>query len=244
MSGRPPGLPPIRTTSANPLDDDGEPLFKGDLGPRETLQPIRYTNANSSAHQSFVYFIMKDNTVTGIRKIVVDTPKTDGAFEGAKNEVVIYMELKQKQKWKDYVLPFRGFQKGAKTIVIDFDYVPGEDLLEFIRKEEPSKKELAAILKDAKAALAFCHAANVFHGDIKPDNFYVERGTNRAYIFDFGEGYMEEDIDPSLLVEEDATMQKMVDSLMTYGKGGQRRTRRARIRLSKRSRRARKTRRA
>lgn len=236
--------PPISAKSGNTLDDDGEPLFKGSLGQGETLQPIRELNTNDNVHESFVYFIMHNNKVTGVRKIVVNTPKTEGAFIGAQNEVIIYTELKRHSSWKKHVLPFRGAQKGPKTLVLDFDYVPGQDLLEFVRKEEPTKKQLAAVLEDAKAALAFCHKANVLHGDIKPDNFYVERGTQKAYIFDFGEGAMEDDIDESFFVKEDAEMQQMADKLLAHAKGGRRRaTRRGRERRTKLSRQSKKGRR-
>lgn len=222
----------IGVQGSNPLDEEGEPKLKGTLSEDQHLQKIEF---GENVHQSFVYFIMKGATVKGIRKIVVDTPKTEGAFEGAKNEVVIYHELKKHGNWRQYVLPFKHSEKGSKTIILDFDYIAGKDLLEFIKKDHPSRAKLENLLSQAKEALAFSHKHNVLHGDIKPDNFYVSEDGEHCYLFDFGSGVMEDDIDPDAFTYEMKEMDRMIQKLLPYAKGGGRRHRTRRARRAKRT---------
>lgn len=215
----------IGVRPASPLDEEGGPIFKGTLAADEHLQKI---DIGGDIHQSFVYFVMDAAKVIKIRKIVVDTPKTEGAYEGAQNEVTIYQRLKKIDDWKKYVLPFKASEKGSRTIVLDFDYVAGKDLLEYIRVVRPSRAKLEALLAKAKKALAFCHAHNILHGDIKPDNFYVSEDGDYCYIFDFGNGYMEDDIEPEMFEHEIRKMESMIRALLPYAKGGARRSTRRR----------------
>jgi serine/threonine protein kinase len=215
-----PGLEPIRATYTSPLENE-EPIFKGVLKGDETLQRIVFGEGNM--HQSFVYFVMKDATVKKIRKIVVNTRETEAAFDGAGNEITIYNALKKKEGWKKYILPFEGSVRGPKTVVLDFDYIPGMDMVEYVNQIKPSRAKLKELFEQAKAALKFCHSHNVLHGDIKPDNFYVSADGEHCYIFDFGNGYTEDDIDEELLTQEEADMHRMIERVLAYATGGGRR---------------------
>jgi serine/threonine protein kinase len=229
----------IRANTSSPLKD-GEPIFKGRLGHGESLQRIVF---GDNVHQSYVYFVMKDATVKKIRKVVVNTRETEAAYDGAGNEITIYNALKKKEGWKQYILPFEKSERESKTVVLEFDYVPGMDMLEYVTQMKPSRAKKEELLAQARKALEFCHRHNVLHGDIKPDNFYVSADGNHCFLFDFGNGYMEEDIDPDAFAYELRQMDAMVRRVLGHGQGGgghrgqSRRRRRGRANRTRRQRR-------
>lgn len=65
--------------------------------------------------------------------------------------------------------------------------VPGRTLKQAVMDEGPFEPERAErILKDVAEALAFAHAHGVVHRDVKPENIFLESGTGRALLSDFG----------------------------------------------------------
>lgn len=65
--------------------------------------------------------------------------------------------------------------------------VPGRTLKQVITDEGPFTPERTErVLKDIAEALAFAHANGVVHRDVKPENIFIEAGTGRALLADFG----------------------------------------------------------
>ena len=65
--------------------------------------------------------------------------------------------------------------------------VPGRTLKQAVIDDGPFSPERAErVLKDVAEALAFAHAKGVVHRDVKPENIFMETGTGRALLSDFG----------------------------------------------------------
>ncbi len=65
--------------------------------------------------------------------------------------------------------------------------VPGRTLKQAVMDDGPFDAERAErVLKDVAEALAFAHARGVVHRDVKPENIFMEVGTGRALLSDFG----------------------------------------------------------
>lgn len=65
--------------------------------------------------------------------------------------------------------------------------VPGRTLKQAIAEDGPFDPERTErVLKDVAEALAFAHSKGVIHRDVKPENIFMESGTGRALLSDFG----------------------------------------------------------
>lgn len=65
--------------------------------------------------------------------------------------------------------------------------VPGKTLKQTIQDDGPFAPDRAErVIKDVAEALAFAHAKGVVHRDVKPENIFIESGTGRALLSDFG----------------------------------------------------------
>lgn len=65
--------------------------------------------------------------------------------------------------------------------------VPGRTLKQVIADEGAmSAERCERVLKDVAEALAFAHAHGVVHRDVKPENIFIEAGSGRALLADFG----------------------------------------------------------
>jgi len=65
--------------------------------------------------------------------------------------------------------------------------VPGRTLKQAIQTDGPFDPIRAeVVLRDVASALAFAHSKGVVHRDVKPENIFLEAGTGRALLSDFG----------------------------------------------------------
>jgi serine/threonine protein kinase/alpha-tubulin suppressor-like RCC1 family protein len=65
--------------------------------------------------------------------------------------------------------------------------VPGRTLKQAIQDNGPFDPDRAErVIKDVAEALAFAHSKGVVHRDVKPENIFMEAGTGRALLSDFG----------------------------------------------------------
>ncbi len=63
----------------------------------------------------------------------------------------------------------------------------GETLAERVRAGGPLPLEQATrVLRDAARGVGFAHARGVIHGNLKPENILIERGTGRVLVMDLG----------------------------------------------------------
>lgn len=74
----------------------------------------------------------------------------------------------------------------GETAFIIMEYVEGESLDVFLHKKgKLSNEETENIVKQIAAALAYLHKKDIFHRDIKPQNFKIQQN-GRVTMLDFG----------------------------------------------------------
>jgi serine/threonine protein kinase len=228
--------PPNSNDEEEPKKASPKPIYTGKLEPGEGLEPISFLVGTQN---SYIYYVTKDGDHHKVRKVVANQGFTQVAYPNAKKEKVIYDKLHTLEGWEDHVLPYVGGEDTQGSVIIDFKYMEGNDLLTYINKKRPSDEKRVELLNQAQAALDFCHEHEITHGDIKAENFYVSEGGKRCYIFDFGSGSMRPTASDFRRDEE--AFKDMEKEVRSAAKGGGRRSKGTR--RSKRSRRARKTRR-
>jgi tetratricopeptide (TPR) repeat protein len=75
---------------------------------------------------------------------------------------------------------------GSERFLV-MEWLEGEDLGQRLQREPPSLADTMVLLRLAAEALAYAHAHEVIHRDIKPQNlFLVERRIDRLKVLDFG----------------------------------------------------------
>ncbi|GLC25482.1 protein kinase domain-containing protein [Roseisolibacter agri] len=66
-------------------------------------------------------------------------------------------------------------------------YVHGRTLRAILREAGPLRFDVViGVLRDVAAGLAHAHAARIVHRDVKPENIFLEDGSDRALLADFG----------------------------------------------------------
>jgi hypothetical protein len=86
-----------------------------------------------------------------------------------------------------HIVPIHAVEQQSETVFFVMGYVPGETLAERIRTRGPLDPGAAIrVVQEVAWALAHAHQHGVVHGDIKPENILLERGTDRALVADFG----------------------------------------------------------
>src|SRR5688500_864568 len=90
------------------------------------------------------------------------------------------------------IVPIFRVGEAGEFVYFAMAYVEGETLTQRVRTKGPlTPVEGVRILREAAWALAYAHARNIVHRDVKPDNILLERGTQRALLTDFGIAHVE-----------------------------------------------------
>ena len=118
----------------------------------------------------------------GVRKVVKITNGREGQFEATKKEASVYERLTKLPDWRDHLIPYISSKKSRATVMIDFDYIEGSDVLRYIHVHPEEAREL---LKKVAQQLKWLAENGYSHGDIKLDNFF--RTTDgRVLMLDLG----------------------------------------------------------
>ncbi|MCZ6917549.1 MAG: serine/threonine-protein kinase [Gemmatimonadetes bacterium] len=85
------------------------------------------------------------------------------------------------------IVPIFAVEEVGEFVFFVMAYVEGESLGERVSHGGPLRPgDATPIMRDISWALAYAHAQDVVHRDIKPDNILLEKGTGRALVADFG----------------------------------------------------------
>ena len=79
-----------------------------------------------------------------------------------------------------------GIAEGGQRYIA-MEWLDGEDLCTRLERQAVTPSETVAIARRAAEALAYAHAQNVVHRDVKPENLFLPRGAiDRLKVLDFG----------------------------------------------------------
>lgn len=191
MSDGRPSLAPLKR-SRSPTENEPiitpEQAMVGPLDDGEELEPYTF-NGNNLPHRSHIFFKKRGGTIVGTRKVARRT-NAGNILNDTVSELRLYRKIIKHDGWDRYVVPFTGGATLRDYVYIDFAYVNGMTLYDYM-STKPSRKHLYRILADVARALAFLTRIRIVHGDIKPDNIWVEphgSGAPSAVLFDFGNG--------------------------------------------------------
>ncbi|HJU74221.1 MAG TPA: protein kinase [Gemmatimonadaceae bacterium] len=80
------------------------------------------------------------------------------------------------------------------SLALVMQLVPGKTLKQTLRDEGPFAPErVERVLRDIARALAYAHARGIVHRDVKPENIFLDAGSGRALLSDFGVAIREAD---------------------------------------------------
>jgi WD40 repeat protein len=80
------------------------------------------------------------------------------------------------------ILQVQGTGRRQSRLYIATDLVDAEPLGKSKIRDIP---RLCAIFKDASEAIAYAHSAEIYHGDVNPENILLSRTEDRVYVKDF-----------------------------------------------------------
>jgi eukaryotic-like serine/threonine-protein kinase len=85
------------------------------------------------------------------------------------------------------IIPIHAVDETGDFVYFVMAYVDGETLAHRVRTRGPlPSSEGSRVLREVAWALAYAHAQDVVHRDVKPDNILLESATGRVLVADFG----------------------------------------------------------
>src|SRR5687767_14436171 len=86
-----------------------------------------------------------------------------------------------------YIIPIHSVDEIGGFVFYVMAYVDGETLADRVRARGAlPANAVTRVMREVAWALAYAHAQQVVHRDVKPANIMLERGTERALVMDFG----------------------------------------------------------
>ncbi|MEO7967109.1 MAG: serine/threonine-protein kinase [Gemmatimonadaceae bacterium] len=86
-----------------------------------------------------------------------------------------------------HIVPVHSVDESGALVWFVMSFIDGQSLGERIRRDGPLPiADVVRIGREAGWALAYAHRDGVVHRDVKPDNIFLERGSGRALLGDFG----------------------------------------------------------
>ena len=78
-------------------------------------------------------------------------------------------------------------QIGDRAVAIIMEYIDGGTVRDRLREYGAfSAEDAESVLRDLANALGYAHRQGIVHRDVKPENVFLEAGTRRALLSDFG----------------------------------------------------------
>ena len=162
-----------------------DPLKQG-LEEGETLEKIPFEVEGQNSYRSNLYKKLRANkTIKSIRKVANMRKNRRILYETIK-EKRIYTDLMTKAGAENYIMPFEGGNSNNSKTYINFKWLDGSDLIQYINTKKPSLKEKVSLLIEAANALKWLiDVGGYSHQDIKFDNIF-RRSDGHILLLDFG----------------------------------------------------------
>jgi eukaryotic-like serine/threonine-protein kinase len=120
--------------------------------------------------------------MVAIKLLPPERAKDDQVREGFLREARLAAKLSHPN-----IIPIHSVEERDGFVFYVMAFVDGETLTERVRSRGPLPgSEGARVLREAAWALAYAHAQDLVHRDVKPDNILLEGATGRVLIADFG----------------------------------------------------------
>jgi serine/threonine-protein kinase len=159
----------------------GRPLFVEEmvraLGGRYRL--VRELGAGGMA-RVFRAIDVRDDSPVAVKILFASTDAGIDALLRFQQEGAVLSTLKHPN-----IVEVKGTFLEDYVSCIIMELLEGRSLTQVLRDEELDLNRIKHILSQVAAALAYAHARNIVHRDIKPDNIMVE-GNNQVKVTDFG----------------------------------------------------------
>ena len=124
-----------------------------------------------------------DNTEWAL-KIMDQNCLTKEDVEGLISEIAIVKTIRH----PNIVRVVECFDDGTEKFVMVMELMQGGELLDrIITRKVYAEKHAALVIRDVARALAYCHARNIAHRDVKPENLLlVSEDSETVKLADFG----------------------------------------------------------
>jgi serine/threonine protein kinase len=151
------------------------------LGAGETLDRL----GEPGIYASEVYKIKKNGANVGVRKVARSV--AGDIFGFTKKEKAFYDNIMRDPESSKYIMPYRKGNQNAASAYINFNWVDGSDLIDYINRNRTAitMEERRNIAYQTATALRWLAGADRIHRDIKADNLY-RRSDGTILLIDFG----------------------------------------------------------
>ena len=174
---------------SNNNDNANTPLPEG-----HTMEPL--FSSNEHQYRSNAFLIKNRGKTVSFKKKA--NRNRGPIYNESKKEIRVYEKLREAPDWKEYIAHFREGSVLNRRVTLRFNYIPGGDLISFVSEfiEKLGDADVTAsnasiffkLFADIARALNFLYKNGVAHGDIKPDNIYVDEGrVPHARLLDLGQ---------------------------------------------------------
>jgi tRNA A-37 threonylcarbamoyl transferase component Bud32 len=134
--------------------------------------------------------VFKYTFSNGAVYITKNAPRDKNTFKTIISEIEIYKHLRTFPEHKKYIMPVFDTTIGNDTDsfvgTIDFDFLEGHDLYTELQRKDITPEEICSYFQQMVQALLWLGDKGYYHGDIKENNFFVEKPANKVRLLDFG----------------------------------------------------------
>jgi serine/threonine protein kinase len=203
----------IRRVAPPNNSNDEEDTINSLLESGEHVVNITKKEGAANAHASKIFFVYEGEAAKP-SKVLKVTYKGRHPWRKTVLEGLRYKSLQENEKWKDFVLPYRGHGENRTFSWIMFDYLAGEDLVDHIAEKAPAYAERRRIIVGLLKALKFLAEAGYIHGDLKADNVWV--GTS-VRLLDLADAVR--DPKPSEIAGELRDLERIIQGVLPQARG-------------------------
>jgi serine/threonine protein kinase len=129
------------------------------------------------------------NSVVALKTILPELARNDQALKRFRREIKAARLVTSRNVCRTFDIGYHPLAEGGTVIFVTMEYLQGETLLDWLRKQPPLTLDQAMpLVRQMVSGLEAIHEKGVIHRDFKSANVMLveERGGLRAVITDFG----------------------------------------------------------